>query len=218
MMPEKNPSSFYGTEYLNRSLKWAGGKTRWEDNGAFYNAALFAKAFLAGEGITRATTLDVGCGRGWVVRHLREMGHDSHGCEYGSDAVQYSVCKAVFGDLTEKLPFADSRFDFVSCLGVLSHLPEQNAQNAVSELARVTKHWLWTNILAMNMGGHRIPKVTDRFPGAAEQSHHLNVIGREWWYPLFRHAGLVELPCPLLEETFEMKKDPAQWQAIWVKR
>lgn len=200
----KNPSEFYDLNYLKTPLRWAGGATRFDDNGTFYQAAHFIDDFLKAQKAVNPVIVDVGCGRGFVVRHLQSMGRQATGCEYGKAALASSVCGAVFGDLTERLPYADRNFDFIACTGVLSHLPADKAWHALQELSRIGRRWLWANILVVE--GLESPE--------AEQAHHLNVISRGWWRERFRLTGWQEVECPLLSRYFDLDRDHYQWSAM----
>lgn len=220
----KNPPEFYDLEYLqNISLRWAGGSTRWDDNGSFYNAAQFVQEFVrrhiaALHRTIRQTpypsVLEVGCGRGWVVQHLRRMGIYASGCEYGVAARENSVLEDVmFGDLSETLPYRDNEFDLVYCVGVLSHLPAELADHAIAELRRVTKRFLWTNILVVppNKTLEDLPRVK------LEQGHHLNIVGSGEWLERFENAALQPYPAEDLLQKYFGTDDTAQWHVIWEK-
>ena len=196
----KNPESFYGLNYLNKVKGDTGGKTRFEDNGSNLQAALFVKRLMGTLAIS-GRVLDVGCGRGFVVRHLRTLGIDAEGCEYSKEACDLSVCGARQGDLTQRLPFKDGEFVLVYSLGVLSHPPEPSTDNALQELHRISSGYLWTNILT---GRHHL------------QQHHLTVKPPAWWIPRFESAGWrIENHDKLTSEFFA--DYGGQWKAVWKK-
>ncbi len=197
----KNPPEFYGVAYLKSPLAGGEGINRWQDNGVYHNGACFAAAIARHVGAQ--SILDVGCGRGFVVRHLRNLGVTADGCEYGVEAVQHSVCGAVFGDLTDRLPYADKSYDLAHCVGVLSQFPAEDAPQAISELARVARGWLLTNILV-------------KYHEAAP--HHLNVSPPDWWRERFDRAGFRQVEIAELCGRFGMARNPLSWLAFWEKR
>lgn len=171
----KNPPEFYEEAYLKHQIGGAGGAERIQDNGAYYQAARFIKDFCDHVGLGFVRSLDVGCGLGYVVRHLRNLGIEGHGCEYGKWTQEHNVVSGVlWADLTEYLPYETAYFDFVSCLGVLSQFPERYAVRAVEELRRVTKKYVWVNI---------------QTEWRELQAHHRNIRPKGDWLYLFEYVG-----------------------------
>lgn len=205
---KKNPPELYGVKYLkkakaSKALNAGEEKTtRWEDNGTFYGAAMAAYAIA--KKVKAKSILDVGCGRGFVVRHLRKLSMKAEGCEYGTEAVKHSVCDSVWGDLTGKLPYKDNEFDMATSLGVLSHLPEEYIPNALAELSRVSAKALWTNILILFHPG---------------QEHHLTVKAPYLWKPQFVAAGWQLAPWSIdfLQE-HKMTRSHYGWSQIWLPK
>lgn len=90
-----------------------------------------------------AKVLDVGCGTGELCRIFAEKGFDVWGVDYlaemveiarkqtPSRGVEYGVADAY------RLPFKDSEFDVVLCLGVFQTVT--NPEHAIKELTRVLK-------------------------------------------------------------------------------
>lgn len=170
----KNPSNLYDENYL-KSEMYPGGVNRWEDNGVFYETAVTIS--MLAKHLDIQSVLDVGCGRGYVVQHLRNLGIKADGVEYGDCAVKNSVCGAIKGDLTSKLPIPDRSYDFVICAGVLSHIPGKFISNAVSELARIYRKAIWTNI---------------QLAYQEEQKHHLTFWPTKKWIAMFNSHDLEE--------------------------
>lgn len=200
----KNPPEFYGKEYLENRFGSSGKFQRIEDNGCYWQAAKFIKELLDKTGIEKPKTLDVGCGLGYIVRHLRNAGIvDAVGCEYGRWTQENAVVSGIlWADLTEGLPYEDESFDFVSCLGVLSQFGERYAPRALAELRRVTRFILWTNIqLEMN---HL-------------QSYHKNIKPVSYWEELFKEAGFLfnEEADEFLKKTYPGV--PEQFNRLWFK-
>ncbi len=205
----KNSTEFYGESYfkgdpkLKMSLSENDSGYRWDNNGAFAGTAIAIKRILTENNLQNV--IDVGCGRGWVVHHLRNLGIKADGMEYSKFAVENSVCNSKYGDLTEILPYENNSYDLVNCQGILSHLTEKSILNALTELHRITKSILITNIL--------IKEDKER------QYYHLTVKNPVFWKPLFKKAGFV-----LDKKTTDnVKKEnnyyaKEQWFSIWRKK
>jgi SAM-dependent methyltransferase len=223
----KNPPEFYGQDYLKSpvgsvALKEGTEKTnRWEDNGTYYGAALVAAALAQEFGIlprvrfsdgsleknkdNTSDILDVGCGRGFVVRHLKNLRFAAAGCEYAPMSEVQPVERHIYrGDLTETLPFDDGAFGLTICLGVLSHLPEDDVPHAIRELTRVTRRAIWTNILVID---HPL------------QKHHQTIRPPHWWQAAFKSCGLREVGrAGQWMWAHKMTISPYSWPMVWEPR
>lgn len=88
--------------------------------------------------------LDLGCGKGALVDHLREQGHDAFGCDIaGSDASDFvpgirpdGILRAIQPD-PYRLPFDDNQFDCVVSTQVLEHVMDYDS--TLREIHRVLK-------------------------------------------------------------------------------
>lgn len=98
--------------------------------------------------------LEIGCGKGELLRLLRERGHDVAAIDADRDVVEQSPpelgVQLASGDA---LPFPDASFDLVLSFDVLEHIPDSDRH--LREVRRVLKpggHYLlqtpnkWTNI------------------------------------------------------------------------
>jgi len=90
--------------------------------------------------------LDVGCGAGVMTREVANRGYEVFGMDYSHNMIRRAkaICSVdmkfktnfLEGDI-ESLPFKDSVFDTVLCLGVVTYLKSEG--KALHEISRVLK-------------------------------------------------------------------------------
>ena len=90
--------------------------------------------------------LDVGCGAGVMAKEVANRGYEIFGMDYSYNMIKKAeaICKVSTksgitffqGDI-EFLPFKDSVFDMVICLGVITYLKSE--QKALQEMSRTLK-------------------------------------------------------------------------------
>lgn len=94
--------------------------------------------------------LDVGCGRGEILRHCAKLGADAYGIDYAVAAVRLSqdIVRNTSGAAgktgvaqsdAKKLPFPNSAFDRVLLFDVVEHLHDWELHQALLEIHRVLK-------------------------------------------------------------------------------
>jgi 2-polyprenyl-3-methyl-5-hydroxy-6-metoxy-1,4-benzoquinol methylase len=123
------------------------------------------------------TVLDAGCAKGFLVRALRERGVEA----YGVDSSEYAVSHAGdeikphvwVGSITEPLK---DRYDLITCIEVIEHLPAADLPAAASVLAEGSDRLL---LSSTPEGSH-----------LAEPSH-ISMRPPEDWAALFAGAGLL---------------------------
>ncbi|MGA2669504.1 MAG: class I SAM-dependent methyltransferase [Ignavibacteria bacterium] len=79
--------------------------------------------------------IDIGCGRGYIVKKLSSLGYESSGCDVFKE-LDLGSSKYFQGNI-ENLPFYDKEYDVVICTHTLEHI--LNLNSAVSELKRIAK-------------------------------------------------------------------------------
>lgn len=109
-----------------------------------------AAAFAVAEITPSMTVLDVGCGRGEIVRHCARLGADAFGVDYAPVAVAMSQ-KAVAHENgasgktgvaqsdAKRLPFPNEHFDRVLMFDVVEHLYPWELHQAMLEARRVLR-------------------------------------------------------------------------------
>ncbi|MGH9177922.1 MAG: class I SAM-dependent methyltransferase [Acidimicrobiales bacterium] len=182
-----------------------------------------AAAYLVWRWFDVGRTLDVGCATGFVVEALRELGVDACGVDVSQYAVEQAAQGArghiSYGDLTRRLPFPDGRFDLLTVLETLEHLPPELVPRALAELRRVTKGYVVATIpsFGLNRNGpdgwftvkvrnERVPHYESLGPGyegpipyedlyrdarGEPIEGHLTIASFSWWTARFEEAGFV---------------------------
>jgi SAM-dependent methyltransferase len=88
--------------------------------------------------------LDFGCGCGRVIRHLRHLPAELHGCDSNPVAVEWCAGNLPFGTfevnaLESPLDYDAETFDVAYALSVFTHLPGRLQAHWMSEMRRVLK-------------------------------------------------------------------------------
>ncbi len=90
--------------------------------------------------------LDVGCGRGEILRHCTRLGAEAHGIDYSAAAVDMSrralverEAAGVYQADAKWLPFADGVFDRVLLFDIVEHLHPWELDQALREARRVLR-------------------------------------------------------------------------------
>lgn len=110
-----------------------------------------SSAFALAEVKPGMVVLDVGCGRGEILRHTAQLGADAYGIDYAPVAVNMSQRviepldgiapgrTAVYLADAKTLPFPDATFDRVLMFDVVEHLHPWELDVALKEVQRVLK-------------------------------------------------------------------------------
>lgn len=121
--------------------------------------------------------IDIGCAKGYLVRHLRRRGFDA----WGEDISEYAIGNAPddtreflrLYDLTSLDPsfFGTEAFNLALCFETMEHIPEPNVDQAL------------TNIFNMLEPGAQVlfTICTDKQPGWDSDPTHVTIRSREWW-------------------------------------
>ncbi len=152
---------------------WGDGY-HWHVLGTFYEslAAFLLNHFPGGESF-----LDVGCGKGFLVRALRRSGRECWGFDPSRCAIQHAVDGV--RECVEQVGVDDFRwrrpFDVLLLMDVLDHL---SADQAREFLTRARLNTIGCAVAALE------PEGTGR-----DDQHRITRRGRAWWRELFLQAG-----------------------------
>lgn len=81
--------------------------------------------------------LEVGCGRGHLLRHLQEAGVEAIGIDLNPAAAEHAVTSGVSRMDATALELPDEAFDAVVSFHAIEHIPDLDA--ALSEMVRVVR-------------------------------------------------------------------------------
>jgi cyclopropane fatty-acyl-phospholipid synthase-like methyltransferase len=175
----------YGEEYFETLDGGAGyqDSTMWEDL-----AHAIKEVFAIGDQGDHSGelhTIDIGCAKGYLVRHLRRRGIDA----WGLDFSEYAISKAPRDtidflrqyDLTSpNLSFFGAKnFTFAVCLETMEHIPEHQVDRALGNVFNLVKPG--SQVL--------LTICTDKQPGWDSDPTHVTIKPREWWLDRLINAG-----------------------------
>ena len=142
------PSSLYTEEYFRTACE---GYDEFNSSEGEHLSRRLAAAFALAEITPGMKILDVGCGRGEILRHCAKLGADAFGIDYAEVAVTMSqgVIETLDGVTPGRtgvaqadakvLPFPSSSFDRVLMFDVVEHLYPWELHQAMREVHRVLR-------------------------------------------------------------------------------
>ena len=81
--------------------------------------------------------LEVGCGRGHLLRRVQDQGIDAIGIDVNPEAAAIAVTRNVLAMSATDLEFPDGSFDQVYSMHAIEHIPD--AGKALAEMSRVVR-------------------------------------------------------------------------------
>ena len=148
---EKPKVKEHSREFFSHEVeveRWESVYDRQDFRGFCYRARMNQTlSWLDASSLSRdSMTLDAGCGAGIVTREVAKRGHQVVGIDYSYDMIEkaHSICntdgnlRVNFSQVdVESLPFKDSSFDMIVCLGVVTYL--ESEEKVLHEFSRVLK-------------------------------------------------------------------------------
>ncbi|MFA5378912.1 MAG: glycosyltransferase [Dehalococcoidia bacterium] len=133
----------------------------------------------------KGKVLDIGCGRGYVMKHLLAHGVDVVGIERSKWPVAHPMegCEGrIFeGDAT-KMTVPDGAYDWGIAFSLLEHIPEPLVNQVLAEIARTCKN-AFLQIAIPMFPGHEVQL-------KQEDATHICLHPYEWWVERFNQVGL----------------------------
>lgn len=166
-MPESGLSSVYDSYYYTNYCGMA-----YERN-AHWLTFFGEIAAKIKSRLNPSTALDAGCAWGFLVESLRDQGIDAFGRDHSAYAIEQvrpdirTYCSV--GSITEPFP---RRYDLITCIEVLEHLPSLEAEEAVANLCAHTDDIIFSST-----------------PYHYDDATHLHVRPPDYWAELFAYQG-----------------------------
>lgn len=155
------------------------GPGHWHNEERWYASAMGIRD--AAQAILRrrvGRVLDLGCGRGLMVRFLRVLGVRAYGADLGVDDVRGPYC---VGGNAVAVPFLAGAFDVVAALDIIEHVPSDLQAELHAEIQR----------LGASLVLATVPTREPRFVLASDagpRNHYLTVSPADWRTHLERHG------------------------------
>ena len=143
------PSHLYTEDYFLTACE---GYEEWLDSEGEHLSRRLKSAFSVAGIEPGMRVLDVGCGRGEIIRHCAALGADAYGVDYATvatqitrDLIQVEGDTALAGQMgvarsdAKHLPFPSQYFDRILMFDIVEHLYPWELHQALLEAGRVLK-------------------------------------------------------------------------------
>ncbi len=118
--------------------------------------------------------LDMGCAKGFLVEAMRKRGVEAYGIDISACAIEAVVPEVrQFCSLKSLTDPLEEKYDLITCIEVLEHVPEEEAKKAVENFCLHSK-----SVLFSSVANYLHPDDT-----------HINLHPQEYWIDLFRRNG-----------------------------
>ncbi len=166
--PPADPATIYGKEYYDHmcAVPYDRDQPVWRDH--FHT---LARTLV--ERYHPKTVMDIGCAKGFLVEHLRDLSVNA--C--GVDASPYAISQVrkdirPFCHVARGNDALEGRFDLITCIEVAEHMVEADARAMIEESCRHTDQVIFSST-----------------PDDFEEPTHINLHPPEYWVALFQEQG-----------------------------
>lgn len=148
--------------------------------------------------------LDIGCGTGYLLKQADKRKLKTFGVDISQEGV--SIAKKISPNSEiklgngENLPFEDSTFDYITCIGVLEHF--LNIDKGIKEMVRVGKNSCKYCIVVPN--AKFIYWKLKKQKGTIQQDINETLLSKKEWTDKFKKNGLEVLK--VYHDRWPMKK------------
>ena len=184
--PVPIPPEWYDEDYFENGLKsnWFKGYSWAEFAGVFRGAA----GYLVEMFPDASSFLDAGCGKGFLVRSLREAGKECWGFDHSPWAIDHAdqMARPFLQRAAVDEIVLDRRYDVLVALDLFSHLTEEQSR---AFLRRAREHTAMA-ILAVIPSFETDEEERQHSQRSDDQDRsHVTIRQRRWWDGVFRDTG-----------------------------
>jgi hypothetical protein len=198
--------SKYSTNYFDEAF-FTGQKgltqKRNQDSGQFF---VFAVKIFETYGKKGYDWLEVGCGWGWRMKHLQNLGENARGFDVGEYAIKNSVAKNAYVDNIIDLKSSQAA-DVIYTVNVIEYLDPKDIQTALKNLWKLTKKYLIFSVVCTDSNCLKNQHIDERLYW--EGTARLTRKPKKWWEGQFKKAGIWK---------YYNKKESMKygWDSFWI--
>lgn len=198
LMDYDRKKGHYQTDSVARqydATRWTKPGRRWSNHRKLSAIRKAIDAAIAFNNQPIKNALDLPCGTGRIFSVLFSKNIRVTGADISSEMMKVARGKSANTPLqngfircdAEQLPFGSNRFDSVFSIRFLFHLPGEARQNALREMARVSRHWVIVDYRHKYTLKYLLKRLKQKFGLFSKPYHRLS---RQEISEDFQRAGL----------------------------